>query len=46
VLGKVQTLSTSGDAFSPQVAVNGAGAALVDWTRSASFDRIQAAAGP
>jgi len=45
VLGKVQTLSASG-AFSPQVAVNGAGAALVDWTRSGFVDRTQAAAGP
>ena len=45
VLGKVQTLSASG-AFSPQVAVNGAGAALVDWTRAGFVDRTQAAAGP
>jgi microcompartment protein CcmK/EutM len=46
VLGKVQTLSTSGDAFSPQVAVNGAGTALADWTRVGFVDRTQAAVGP
>jgi len=45
-LGSIQQLSTSGLAFSPQVAVNGNGNALADWTRTGTFDRIQAAAGP
>jgi hypothetical protein len=46
----VQALSAAGqDAFSPQVAVNGNGKGLVDWTRFSGLcqrDRIQAAAGP
>lgn len=45
-LGSLQSLSTSGLAFSPQVAVNGSGNALAVWTRTGAFDRIQAAAGP
>ncbi|MEK6251705.1 MAG: hypothetical protein AABM43_07145 [Actinomycetota bacterium] len=45
-LGSLQQLSTSGLAFSPQVAVNGIGNALAVWTRTGTFDRIQAAAGP
>jgi hypothetical protein len=45
-LGSIQKLSTSGLAFSPQVAMNGVGNALAVWTRTGSFDRIQASAGP
>jgi hypothetical protein len=45
-LGSVQSISTSGLAFSPQVAVNANGNALAVYTRTGTFDRIQAAAGP
>jgi hypothetical protein len=49
VLDPVQTISTAGlDAFSPQIAVNGPGAAFADWLiyDSSGVSRVQAAAGP
>jgi hypothetical protein len=45
-LGSLQQFSTSGLAFGPQVAVNGTGSALGVFTRTGTFDRIQASAGP
>jgi hypothetical protein len=45
-LGQIQSISTSGLAFSPQVAVNANGNALAVVTRTGAFDRIQVSAGP
>jgi hypothetical protein len=45
-LGQIQSISTSGLAFSPQVAVNANGNALAVFTRTGAFDRIQVSAGP